>query len=51
MILEGASTSDLKKMAVKEGMITLRMSALAKMKAGLISMEEVIDNSAKDEIE
>lgn len=42
MILKGASTSEIKKMAVKLGMKTLRMSGLTKIKEGLTSIEEVL---------
>jgi type IV pilus assembly protein PilB len=42
MILKGASTSEIKKMAVKLGMKTLRMSGLSKIKEGLTSIEEVL---------
>jgi len=42
MILKGASTSEIKKMAVSLGMKTLRMSGLTKIKEGLTSIEEVL---------
>ncbi len=42
MILEGASTDELKKMAVKLGMKSLRMSGLTKAKEGVTSIEEVM---------
>ncbi len=42
MILKGASTSEIKKMAVSLGMKTLRMSGLTKIKEGLTSTEEVL---------
>jgi type IV pilus assembly protein PilB len=42
MILKGASTSEIKKMAVAMGMKTLRMSGLTKIKDGLTSIEEVL---------
>ena len=42
MILKGASTSEIKKMAVSLGMKTLRMSGLTKIKEGLTSVEEVL---------
>lgn len=42
MILKGASTSEIKKMAVALGMKTLRMSGLTKIKEGLTSTEEVL---------
>ena len=42
MILKGSSTTEIKKMAVKLGMKTLRMSGLTKIKEGLTSIEEVL---------
>ena len=42
MILEGASTDELKKSALQLGMKTLRMSGLSKVKHGITSVEEVI---------
>lgn len=41
-ILEGASAIEIKRMAVKFGMKTLRMSGLTKIKEGVSSMEEVV---------
>jgi type IV pilus assembly protein PilB len=42
LILRGASTTELKKEAVKTGMSTLRKSAIKKMKQGLTTVEEVL---------
>ncbi len=42
LILEGCTVLDLKKIAIDEGMITLRQSGLIKIKAGITTMEEVI---------
>ncbi|NWF99132.1 MAG: type IV-A pilus assembly ATPase PilB [Nitrospirae bacterium] len=42
MILEGASTDDLKKTAIRLGMKTLRMSGLVKIKQGVTTVEEVL---------
>jgi len=42
MILSGASSIEIKRKAVEEGMITLRGSGLAKIKEGLTSPEEVV---------
>jgi type IV pilus assembly protein PilB len=42
LILVGASAREIKRKAVEEGMITLRTSGLAKIKAGLTSMDEVL---------
>ncbi|HDL03955.1 MAG TPA: type IV-A pilus assembly ATPase PilB [candidate division Zixibacteria bacterium] len=41
MILANASENELRDQAVKEGMLTLRMAAVDKMKSGIISIEEV----------
>ncbi|RJQ50500.1 MAG: type IV-A pilus assembly ATPase PilB [Nitrospiraceae bacterium] len=42
MILKGGSVTDIKKLAIKLGMKTLRMSGLAKIKEGVTSVEEVL---------
>ena len=42
MVLEGGSSDDLKKTAVRLGMKTLRMSGLTKVKEGITSIEEVL---------
>ncbi len=42
LILKHASNEQIEKAAVKEGMVTLRESALAKLRNGLITVEEVI---------
>ncbi|MCX6827015.1 MAG: type IV-A pilus assembly ATPase PilB [candidate division Zixibacteria bacterium] len=41
MILASASDTEIRDQAVKEGMSTLRMSAVNKMKKGMVSIEEV----------
>lgn len=48
MIFQNANQIELKKVAVEEGMKTLRASALQKLKVGMTTIEEVLDNSAKD---
>jgi len=48
LILQGASVFDLKKSAVSGGMRTLRASGLLKVKAGLTSLEEVVENTFSD---
>jgi type IV pilus assembly protein PilB len=48
-ILERAPTSEIKKLAVQEGMLTLRGHALLKLKEGLTSAEEVLKETSKDE--
>ena len=42
LILKGANSSEIKKMAKSLGMMTLRDSALLRLKEGLTSYEEVI---------
>jgi type IV pilus assembly protein PilB len=42
LVLNGASTTDLREQAIKEGMLTLRMDAIQKMKNGIVDHEEVI---------
>ena len=42
MVLEGASSDELKKTAIRLGMKTLRMSGLTKVKEGITSVEEVM---------
>jgi type IV pilus assembly protein PilB len=51
MILARAATSEIKKQAVREGMLTLRMDALQKLSQGITSAEEVLKESAPDEFE
>jgi len=48
-IMKGEASMDLKKIAMMNGMRTLRQSALMKMAAGLISLAEVLSNTAVDE--
>jgi type IV pilus assembly protein PilB len=42
MIMEGKSSQDIKEYAVANGMLTLRMAAIEKLKKGITSLEEVI---------
>ncbi len=42
LILVGASAREIKRKAVEEGMLTLRQSGLAKIKAGVTTLEEVL---------
>lgn len=48
LVLQGASVMDIKKLAVSLGMKTLRRSGLLKVKAGLTSLEEVVENTFPD---
>jgi len=47
-ILNGASTLELKREAIRQGMKTLRMSALTKLAEGMTSMKEVVRATAPD---
>jgi len=46
MILKGASTSELSERAVQEGMLTLRMDGLVKIRKGITTLEEVVKETA-----
>ncbi|MHB8418936.1 MAG: type IV-A pilus assembly ATPase PilB [Myxococcales bacterium] len=48
LVINGASTAELKQEAIRLGMQTLRMSAIGKMKAGVSTLEEVVGNTAPD---
>ncbi|OGE22477.1 MAG: type IV-A pilus assembly ATPase PilB [Candidatus Dadabacteria bacterium RBG_19FT_COMBO_40_33] len=47
-VLSGVSAIDLKREAVRQGMKTLRQSALFKLKHGITTIEEVVRNTASD---
>ena len=47
LILVGASGLELRRKAIEEGMLTLRMSGLRKVKDGLTSLEEVVRETVK----
>jgi len=48
LVINGASTNELKAEAIRLGMQTLRMAGLAKLKTGMTSIEEVVGNTAPD---
>jgi len=48
-ILSGASALELKREAVRQGMKTLRQSALLKLKQGITTIEEVVRNTSQDD--
>ena len=48
MVLKNASSDEIKAAAIKEGMKTLRMSALTKVAQGMTTLEEALSNSASD---
>jgi type IV pilus assembly protein PilB len=45
-VLKGASTEELREQAVKEGMLTLRMDGMLKVKRGITTLEEVVKETA-----
>ncbi len=49
-IFKSASPLEIKRMAVNSGMVSLRMSALEKLKNGLTTVEQVIGSSVGDEL-
>jgi len=49
-VFEGASPLELKKRAIEDGMVTLRQSALIKLKHGLSTVDEVINSTVGDDI-
>jgi type IV pilus assembly protein PilB len=46
MVLQGASSDDLKTEAVREGMVTLRKDGLLKVKRGVTTLDEVLKETA-----
>jgi len=46
MILRGASTAEMTDQAVKEGMLTLRMDGVVKIKNGISTLEEIVKETA-----
>ena len=48
LILKNKSADEIKKEAIREGMVTLRMSALYKAIEGLTTLDEVVSNSGPD---
>jgi type IV pilus assembly protein PilB len=46
MILQNASTADLQTQAIAEGMLTLRMDGLLKVRRGITTLEEVVKETA-----
>jgi type IV pilus assembly protein PilB len=47
MIMMGASTLEIRRKAIEEGMLTLRQSGLEKVKAGLATLDEVLRETVK----
>jgi type IV pilus assembly protein PilB len=46
MVLQNASTAELQKQAISEGMLTLRMDGMVKLRKGVTTLEEVIKETA-----
>jgi type IV pilus assembly protein PilB len=46
LVLKGASTEELQQQAVKEGMLTLRMDGMVKIKRGVTTLEEIVKETA-----
>jgi type IV pilus assembly protein PilB len=46
LILRGASTAELQQQAVQDGMLTLRMDGVIKIKKGITTLEEVVKETA-----
>ena len=46
MVLKGASTEELRAEGVKEGMLTLRMDGMLKVKRGVTTLDEVVKETA-----
>jgi type IV pilus assembly protein PilB len=46
MILQGASTAELRDQAISEGMLTLRMDGMVKVRKGVTTVEEVVKETA-----
>lgn len=49
-IIKGMTATELKRIAIKEGLTTLRSSALTRLRDGITTVEEVINTSVKDEL-
>ena len=46
LVLKGGSTEELREQAVKDGMLTLRMDGMVKVKKGITTLEEVVKETA-----
>jgi type IV pilus assembly protein PilB len=47
-VLERAPAGEIKKVAIEDGMLTLRRDALEKLKRGVTTVEEVLKETARD---
>ena len=51
LILERASSTDIKRTAIQEGMVTLRMHGIMKIRDGITTVQEILKETALDELE
>jgi type IV pilus assembly protein PilB len=49
LVLERSSAAEIKRVAISEGMLTLRRDGLEKLKRGLTTVEEILKETASDE--
>jgi type IV pilus assembly protein PilB len=50
LVLERASANEIKKVAIEEGMLTLRRDGLMKLRKGLTTTEEILKETAADKL-
>jgi type IV pilus assembly protein PilB len=50
ILLRNGSADEIKRQAIKEGMKTLRMTALTKVALGQTTLDEAVGNSASDKL-
>jgi type IV pilus assembly protein PilB len=50
LVLERASAGEIKKLAISEGMLTLRRDGLEKLKRGITTVEEILKETAADKL-
>ena len=48
LVLDRASASEIKRIAIEEGMLTLRRDSLEKLRRGITTAEEVLKETASD---
>jgi type IV pilus assembly protein PilB len=46
LVLRGGSTAELQEQAIGDGMLTLRMDGMLKVKKGITTLEEVVKETA-----
>jgi type IV pilus assembly protein PilB len=50
LVLDRASAGEIKKLAIEEGMLTLRRDGLEKLKRGITTVEEILKETAADKL-